>query len=163
MIYPELVEEENIAVDQTVLVLWIQETVTMTMTVQESPYVGLTTAQYSLEEDGILLMIVVREDVPQNIPAERERVTVSMTLTVSTLAGQDVVMICVSTPSISQLLSIQIIQTGLDSVPMTIAATGFVTKTTTDVEIMLLDVNTMKTVLMDITVTLMWFNQHAGS
>ena len=82
MNYPELVEEENIAVDQIVLVLWIQETVTMTMTVQESPYVGLTTVQYSLEEDGMQLMIVVREDVPQNIPAEKERVTVSMTLTV---------------------------------------------------------------------------------
>ena len=127
----------------------------MTTTVRVSPYVGLTTVRYSLEEDGILLMTVVREDVPQIIPAERERVTVSMTLTVSTLAGQDVVMICVSTPSISQLLSIQIIQTGLDSVPMTIAATGFATKTTTDVEIMLLDVNIMKTVLMDIIVTLM--------
>ena len=95
MNYPELVEEENIAVDQTVLVLWIQETATMTTTVRESPYVGLTTVQYSLEEDGILLMTVVRENVPQNIPAERERVTVSMTLTVSTLAGQDVAMICV--------------------------------------------------------------------
>ena len=135
----------------------------MTMTVGESQYVARTTVQYSLEEDGILLMTVVREDVPQNIPAEKERVTVSMTLTVSTLAGQDVEMICVSTPSISQLLSIQIIQTGLDSVPMTIAATGFATRTTTDVEIMLLDVNTMKTVLMDIIVTLMWLNQHAGS
>ena len=95
MNYPELVEEENIAVDQTVLVLWIQETATMTTTVRGSPYVELTTVRYSLEEDGILLMTVVREDVPQNIPAERERVTVSMTLTVSTLAGQDVAMICV--------------------------------------------------------------------
>ena len=127
----------------------------MTMTVRESQYVALTTVQYSLEEDGILLMIVVREDVPQNIPAEKERVTVSMTLTVSTLAGQDVAMICVSTPSISQLLSIQITQTGLDSVPMIIAATGFATRTTTDVEIMLLDVNIMMIVMMDITVILM--------
>ena len=135
----------------------------MTMTVLESPFVGLTTVHYSLEEDGILLMTVVREDVPQNIPAEKERVTVSMTLTVSTLAGQSVVMICVSTPSISQLLSIQITQIGLGSVLMTIAATEFATRTTTDVEIMLLDVNTMKTVLMDIIVTLMWLNQHAGS
>ena len=126
----------------------------MTMTVRESQYVARTTVQYSLEEDGILLMTVVREDVPQNIPAERERVTVSMTLTVSTLAGQSVAMICVSTPSISQLLSIQIIQTGLDSVSMTIAATGFATRTTIDVEIMLLDVNIMKTVLTDIIVTL---------
>ena len=82
MNYPELVEEENIAVDQTVLVLWILETVTMTTTVRESQYVAQTTVRYSLEEDGILLMTVVREDVPQNIPAERERVTVSMTLTV---------------------------------------------------------------------------------
>ena len=154
MNYPELVEEENIAVDQTVLVLWIQETVTMTMTVQESPYVGLTTAQYSLEEDGILLMTVVRENVPQNIPAERERVTVSMTLTVSTLAGQSVAMICVSTPSISQLHSILTTLTGLGLVLMTIAATEFATRTTTDVEIMLLDVNIMKTVLTDIIVTL---------
>ena len=126
----------------------------MIMTVKESQYVARTTVQYSLEEDGILLMTVVREDVPQNIPAERERVTVSMTLTVSTLAGQSVAMICVSTPSISQLLSIQIIQTGLDSVSMTIAATGFATRTTIDVEIMLLDVNIMKTVLTDIIVTL---------
>ena len=54
----------------------------MTMTVRESQYVALTTVQYSLEEDGMQLMIVVREDVPQNIPAEKERVTVSMTLTV---------------------------------------------------------------------------------
>ena len=135
----------------------------MTMTVRESQYVARTTVQYSLEEDGILLMTVVREDVPQNILVEKERVTVSMTLTVSTLAGQSVAMICVSTPSISQLLSIQITQTGLGSVLMTIAATGFATRTTTDVEIMLLDVNTMKTVLMDIIVTLMWLNQHAGS
>ena len=135
----------------------------MIMTVKESQYVALTTVQYSLEEDGILLMTVVREDVPQNILVEKERVTVSMTLTVSTLAGQSVAMICVSTPSISQLLSIQITQTGLGSVLMTIAATEFATKTTTDVEIMLLDVNTMKTVLMDITVTLMWFNQHVES
>ena len=135
----------------------------MTTTVRGSPYVELTTVRYSLEEDGILLMTVVREDVPQNIPAEKERVTVSMTLTVSTLAGQDVEMICVSTPSISQLLSIQITQIGLGSVLMTIAATEFATRTTTDVEIMLLDVNTMKTVLMDIIVTLMWLNQHAGS
>ena len=127
----------------------------MIMTVKESQYVALTTVQYSLEEDGILLMTVVREDVPQNIPAERERVTVSMTLTVSTLAGQSVAMICVSTPSISQLLSIQITQTGLGSVLMTIAATEFATKTTTDVEIMLLDANTMMIVMMAITVTLM--------
>ena len=127
----------------------------MIMTVRESQYVALTTVQYSLEEDGILLMIVVREDVPQNIPAERERVTVSMTLTVSTLAGQSVAMICVSTPSISQLHSIQITQTGLGSVLMTIAATEFATKTTTDVEIMLLDANTMMIVMMAITVTLM--------
>ena len=118
----------------------------MTMTVRESQYVALTTVQYSLEEDGILLMIVVREDVPQNILVEKERVTVSMTLTVSTLAGQSVAMICVSTPSISQLLSIQITQIGLGSVLMTIAATEFATRTTIDVEIMLLDVNIMKTV-----------------
>lgn len=127
----------------------------MIMTVKESQYVALTTVQYSLEEDGILLMTVVREDVPQNIPAGKERVTVSMTLTVSTLAGQSVAMICVSTPSISQLLSIQITQTGLGSVLMTIAATEFATKTTTDVEIMLLDANTMMIVMMAITVTLM--------
>ena len=126
----------------------------MIMTVKESQYVALTTVQYSLEEDGILLMTVVREDVPQNIPAERERVTVSMTLTVSTLAGQSVAMICVSTPSISQLHSILTTLTGLGLVLMTIAATGFATRTTIDVEIMLLDVNIMKTVLTDIIVTL---------
>ena len=154
-LYQGTAEVVNIAADQTVLVDSMKEIVIVTMTVRESQYVGLTTVQSSLEEDGMPVMTAVRDDVLQIILAKREKVTVNMTLTVSTLAGQDVAMICVLTLSISQLLSIQIIQTGLDSVPMTIAATGFATKTTTDVEIMLLDVNIMKTVLMDIIVTLM--------
>ena len=145
----------NIAADQTVLVDSMKEIVIVTMTVRESQYVGLTTVQSSLEEDGMPVMTAVRDDVLQIILAKREKVTVNMTLTVSTLAGQDVAMICVLTLSISQLLSIQITQTGLVSVLMTIAATEFATKTTTDVEIMLLDANTMMIVMMAITVTLM--------
>ena len=64
-------------------------------------------------------------------------------------------MICVSTPSISQLHSILTTLTGLGLVHMTIAATEFATRTTIDVEIMLLDVNIMMIVMMDITVILM--------
>ena len=128
---PEIVEEENIAADQTVHVLWILEIVTMIMTVRESQYVAMTTVQYSLEVDGTLQMTAVREDVPQNILAEKERVTVSMTLTVSTLAGQNVAMIYVSTLNTFQLTCIQIIQLGLDLVLMIIAVIEYAIKTTT--------------------------------
>ena len=47
-----------------------------------------------------------------------------------------------------------ILQIGLDLVLMTIAVTDIVTKTTTDVEMELLDVSTMKIAMMDITVIL---------
>ena len=114
-----------------------------------------TIVLYSLEGDGMPLMTVVKDGVPQIILAEKEKVTVNTTQTVSTQAGQDVEMICVLTPNTFQQLSIQIIQTGLDLVPMIIAATGIVTKTTTDVAMVSLDVNTMRIVMMDITVTLM--------
>ena len=73
----------------------ILETATMTMIVRVFSYVALITVPSSQEEGGMKQMIVVKEDALLNIPAERERVTVSMTLTVSTLAGQDVAMICV--------------------------------------------------------------------
>ena len=115
---------------------------------------ALTIVQQSQEVDGMQKMTAVREDVLQIILAKKERVTVSMTQIVSTLAGPNVAMICALTPSISQQLSTQITQTGLVSVPMTIAATGIVTKTTTDVAMVSLDVNTMRIVMMDITVTL---------
>ena len=113
-----------------------------------------TTVQCSQEGDGMPRMTAVRDDVPQIILAEKERVIVSMTQIVSTQAGQDVEMICVLTPNTFQQLSIQIIQTGLDLVPMITAATGFVTRTITDVGMVLLDVNTMRIVMMDITVIL---------
>ena len=126
----------------------------MIMIAKVSLYVALTTVQHSLEEDGMPQMTAVKDDALLIILAEKERVTVSLILTVSTLAGQDVAMICVSTPNTFQLLSIPTTQLGLGSVPMTTAATEFVTKTTTDVEMVLLDADTMKIVMMDITVRL---------
>ena len=124
----------------------------MIMIAKVSLYVALTTVQHSLEEDGMPQMTAVKDDALLIILAEKERVTVSLILTVSTLAGQDVAMICVSTPNTFQLLSIPTTQLGLGSVPMTTAATEFVTKTITDVEMVLLDADTMKIVMMDITV-----------
>ena len=152
-LYQGTAEVENIAADQTVLVDSMKEIVIVTMTVRESQYVGLTTVQSSLEEDGMPVMTAVRDDVLRIILAWREKVTVNMTLTVSTLAGQDVAMICVSTHNIFQLLSIQTTQLGLGSVPMIIAATECVTRTTTDVEMVLWAADIMKIVMMDITVT----------
>ena len=108
----------------------------MIMIAKVSQFVALTTVQHSLGEDGMTQMTAVRGGALQSILVAKERVTVSLTLTASTLVGQNVEMTCVSTPNIFQQLSIPTTQLGLDSVPMTIVAIGFVTRTTTDVEMM---------------------------
>ena len=99
-------------------------------------------------------MIVVRDGVPQTILAMKERVTVNLTLTVLNLDGQNVEMIYVLTPSISQQPSIPTILPGLDLQDQITAATESVIRIITDVEMELQVVKLMKIVMMDITVTL---------
>ena len=108
-------------------------------------------------------MTVVREDVLQSILAKRERVTVSQTATVSTLAGPSVAMTCVSTPNTSPHLSIQTTLPGLDSLALTTAATESATKTITDVEMGLLAAESTLTVMMVITARQTWTSQLAMS
>ena len=74
----------------------------MTMIVRVSSYAELITVQSSQGEGGMKQMIVVKEDALQNIPAERERVTVNQIAIASNLVGPNVAMIFVSTLYISQ-------------------------------------------------------------
>ena len=97
------------------------------------------------------------------IPAKKERVTVSQTATVSTLAGPSVAMTCVSTPNTSPHLSIQTTLPGLDSLALTTAATESATKTITDAEMEWLDAESTLTVMMVTTARLTWTNLPAMS
>ena len=128
------VEAENTVVVLTHRVPWTVETVTMTGTVRVSWSVALTTVPSRVVAAGIHQMTAAGEDVLQSIPAEREKVTVSLTMTVSTQAGPNVAMTCVSTLNISPLLSIPTTLPGLASLALTTAATESATRITTDVE-----------------------------
>ena len=120
---------------------------------------ALTTVLSRPGAGGMTLMTAVRRGVLRIIHVERARVTVTVTATVSTQAGQSVAMISVSTPSTSPHLSIPTTQPGLDSPPLTTAATGCATRTTTDVPMEWLDVTPMQTVLMVTTARLTWIFQ----
>ena len=130
-----------------------------TGTVKVSWSVELTIVLLRVEAGGTQQMTAVRGGALLNIPAKRQRVTVNQTMTVSTLAGPSVAMTCVSTPNTSPQRSIPTTQLGLDSLAQTIAATESATRTTTDVEMELLDVKIMQTVEMNITAKLIWTNQ----
>ena len=120
---------------------------------------ALTIVRSRVEAGGIHQMTVVSGDALLIMLAERARVTVSQTATVSTLDGPSVAMTCVSTPNTFPQHSIPTTQPGLDSLALTTAATESAIRTTTDVEMELLDVESRQTVQMDITARLIWSNQ----
>ena len=82
----ETVEEGSTAADLILHAGKMRETATMTMTVKESAFVVGTTVPI-MEEGGMQRMTAVRGGAPQTTPAGRGRATVSLTMTVSTLAG----------------------------------------------------------------------------
>ena len=88
----------------------------------------------TLEDDGMLRMTAVSGDALLIIPAERVRVTVRQMQTVLTLDGPGAETISVSTPSTSPQLNIPTTRPGLATPPVTTAATGSATKTTTGAE-----------------------------
>ena len=88
----------------------------------------------TLEDDGMLRMTAVSGDALLIIPAERVRVTVRQMQTVLTLDGPGAETISVSTPSTSPQLNTPTTQPGLVTPPVTTAATGSATRTTTGAE-----------------------------